>query len=307
MTIQAVKFKTWNIPKAGRLDPFNIPFKSSLASPFRMDGAISLYGRQRKPLSEKTHTTTFVLSKGCEADLQFATDDMMNTLLSGSGRLWFNNFSMSNPLLFCEGVQPNSINWTPNNNQWSSAVFDIEWELPNSILYRPLPASFYTAQSFGTQVIPDNVFGESWEERTFAFWDITASPTNIVINNPGHMRTHRIILRIDSAAVGGFSNVKILNNDTDQFFQYTPAAVDANAVLQANCALGANRVRLSPDLGASFVDTPDLGNVWPDCLIDARQVPIMEFIQGDNNLTITSDGAVNFRLLIMWQPAYGMI
>lgn len=307
MTIQAVKFKDWTIPKGGRLDPWRIPLKNSVVSPFRTNGGISLYGRQAKPFAEKTHPTAFTLRKGCEADLNTFVDSMMIALLSGAGRLWFNNFSQSGPLLFAENAQPNEIGWTPNPNDWGSARFDIEWGLEQSILYRPLNAAYITSLGFTPITIGAATFGESWEERTFASFDISASPTNIVIPNVGQKRTDRIILRFESQGVNGAVNPKFENQTTEQYLKYNGTLATATAVLQANCSVGAGRVRLSGDSGASFVDTPDDNQVYDDCEIDDTQWPIMEFAVGNNNIEITADGTPDFRVLAMWQPAYGMI
>lgn len=305
--IQAFKFKDWNIPRTGRLDPFRLPLKSSLVSPFRLDGAISLYGRQRKPTNEKTHTTSFVLKKGCEADLQIAIDRMMETLLSGAGRLWFDTPSHRGPQVFYENVQPNSIDYTPNRDDWSMAQIDIEWEIEIPILYRPLGSGFLASEGYTPVTIGASTFGESWEERTFASFPISASPTAIVVNNPGQMRTHRVILRLESLGVNGAVNPQIENTTTDQRFKYNGTLATSSAILQANAAIGSGRVRTSTDSGASFVDTPNANLVWSNCEINDDQGPIMELDPGINNIQVTADGTPNFRLLIEWQPAYGMI
>lgn len=307
MTAQAVKFKTWNIPWAGRLDPYQIPFKNASVSPFRFEGSISLYGRSKKPLASKTHTTSFILNKGCEADLRTAQDRMLEALLSGPGRLWFDSPSRKGPLVFCENAQPNDIVWTPSRDNWGLAQIEIEWGLDNPIQYRPQNTSLLTTNGYTPVTIADAVFGESGDERVFASFPISASPTNIVINNLGQRPTARIILRLESLGVDGLVNPKILNQETEQFIQYNGTLSTSSHVLQYASAFGAHRARLSTDGGASLVDTPAAGNIWPLTDIDPKQNPYMEFVVGANNLVITADGTPNGRLLVLWLPAYGMV
>jgi hypothetical protein len=303
----AVKFKDWNIPRGNRNDPFVIPFKSSQFVPYKSDGAINLYGRTRKPLAPKTHTTSsvFTIKRSCRADLEASIDDMMTNLLSGPGRLWFSDPTVTAPLLFYDNVHPQEISWTPGKDNFTEAVVSIDWEITNPILYRPLTAGYLTGTGYSPVVVGASTFGESWTERTFASFTISASPTNITINNIGHTRTHRIILRLESLGINGFVTPKIENTTTSQFFKFNGTGLTINSFLQANCAI--SRVRTSSDAGLSFVNTPNDNVVWsPGVEIGDLQWPIMEFAPGANNLIVTASGTPNFRLMILWQPAFGM-
>lgn len=309
MTLQAFKFKDWYIPKGNRLDPFAVPLKISTVSPFRLEGDISLYGRARKPLAAKVHTTSniFEIRRSCEADLLTAKSVMMEKLLSGAGRLWFNTPTLSSFSVFNENVQPNEISWVPNPRNWADATVTIEWGVEQPTLYRPLSSGYLTALGYTPVAVPDNEFGESGDERIFASFSIVASPTTFTIKNSGQLRTGRLIIRLESLAANGFVNPAIENETTGQTFSYAGTGSTANHVLQINCAIGPQRVRLSTDDGASFVDTPTAGNVWPSLSIGALQVPIMELAPGDNDIVVTADGVPNFRAMFLWLPAYGML
>jgi len=305
----AVRFKNWKIPQGNRNDPFVIPFKSSQFNAFRTNGAINLYGRGQKPLAAKTHTTSsvFTIKRSCQADLEASIEIMMQALMGDPGRLWFSNPTLTSPLLFYDNVSPSEISWTPGENDYAAeAVVSIDWEINNPILYRPLTAGYLTGAGYTPVTIGASTFGESWEERVFASFTISASPTAIVINNIGHRRTHRIILRIESLGANGAVNPKIENQTTEQSMLWTGTLADASSILQANCAHYASRVRSSTDSGASFVTTPNANLEWDAITIETDQYPIMEFEPTTNNLEVTAGGSPNFRVLILWQPAFGM-
>lgn len=307
MSIEAVKFNDWNIPKAGRLDPFTFRMRSSSFTSFRQDGQFNVFGTGRKPVDARVHTVNFIMKKGCEEDLLEARNDMMLALLSGEGRLWFNTPSLRAPQMF-NIADLGEIVWDPNRNDWAEASVSIDFEIYNSILYRPQSAGRLTQLGYTPVTIADNAFGESWDERVFASFTIAASPTTFTINNDGQLRTHRIIIRIESLGVNGFINPKIENLTTGQYFEYIGTGVNSSHFLQANAAIGPHRARLSTDAGLSFVTSPAAGNVWPSCNIDALQNPIMEFDPGANSMRVTAGGTFppGFRVMFLWLPAYGM-
>lgn len=307
MTIEAIKFNDWKIPRAERLDPYNFRLRSAGFTSFRQDGNFNVYGTGRKPVEAKTHSVNFVMKKGCEEDLLEAREAMMDALLTGEGRLWFNTVSLRAPSMFSM-ADLSEITWEPNRNDWSMANVSLDFDVYNPILYRPLNASYLTTAGYTPITVADNAFGESWDERVFASFTIAASPTTFTINNVGQMHTHRVIIRIESLGANGFVNPKVENLTTDQYFEYIGTGVNSSYVLQANAAIGPHRVRLSTDGGLSLVTSPDTGNVWSSCNIDATQNPIMELAPGANSMRVTASGTFppGFRVMFLWLPAYGM-
>lgn len=312
--VQAVKFNNWNIPWDNRADSFDLPLRGASIQPFRTDGGLSVFGSRRRPTAEKTHTVTFNLKDTgqliCGPSFNSASSPkfqaMMEALLDGQGRLWFDNFARSGPQVFSL-ADLNDVAVTPNSDDWTRALISIEWQIYNPILYRPLNSGYLKALGYDTVDVPDSEFGESGDERTFAYWDISASPTIFTISNEGHFRTSNIIIRIESLGASGYVNPKIANNTTGQYIQFARTAGSATYVIQAKCTLGPHRVRESSDSGASFVDSPSSGNIWTSTTIDDLQVPLMELIPGDNEISVTASGTPNFRVMFLWLPAYGMV
>lgn len=305
MSLQAVKFKTWTIPKTGRMDPFAISVKSSSFSPFRMQGSVAGYGSGIKPLQEKIHTTSFMFREGCQADLQSKKDIMMRALLSGQGRLWFDQPNEPGPRVFCT-ADFGDLQWEPGPNNWGSAQVTIEWQVYNPVLYLPISSGYLIRNSYTPITISDDVFGEPGEEHVFASFPVSASPTTFTINNPGQMRTDSIIIRIESLGVNGYTNPRLENLTSEQWVRFAKTGSTVNHVIQANCSIGPHRVRESTDAGQSFVDNPNDGNIWPSTTISDLQVPLMEMVPGDNEFSFTCEGTPNCRVLMLWRPAYGM-
>lgn len=306
MSLQAIKFKDWRIPKTGRMDPFEVPAKGSAFSPFRMHGAIAGYGSGIKPLQEKIHTTTFIFKEGCQADLISKRDRMMRTLLSGQGRLWFDQPNEPGPQVYCTADYSN-IQWQPNPDHWGTAQVVLEWQVYNPVLYQPLNSGYMTRNGYTPVTISDDVFGEPGEEHVFASFPVSASPTTFEIVNDGQMRTDSIIIRIESLGVNGYENPRLENLTSEQWVRFAKTGSTVNHVIQANAAIGPHRVRESSDAGQSFVDFPNDGNIWPDTTISDLQVPLMEMVPGENEFSFTCDGTPNCRVLILWRPAYGML
>lgn len=307
MTVEVVKFNAWKVPRSNRLDPFELRLRGGSLQSFRNEGAISAYGTSRRPTDAKTHAVSFVMHKGCEADMLAARDEMLTALLTGEGRLWFNTVGLTAPQMFCM-ADLNDVVWEASKNDYRFADVSIEWSVYNAILYRPLNSSYITQAGYTPVTVASNVFGESWDERVFASFTVAASPTNFTINNVGHLRSHRVIIRIESLGTNGFVNPRITNNTTGQYFEYIGTGVNSSYVVQANAAIGPHRARLSTDAGASLVNTPETGNIWPNCNINTKQVPIMELDPGANSITVTASGTFppGFRVMFLWLPAYGM-
>lgn len=306
MSLQAVSYKGWRIPRLGRMDPFAVTAKSSSFSPFRMNGAIAGYGSGIKPLQEKIHTTSFIIREGCQADLIAKKDVMMRALLSGQGRLWFDEPNDIGPRVFCTADFEN-VQWEPSRDHWGTAQVSVEWQIYNPVLYRPLSSGYLTREGYTPVTISDDVFGEPGEEHVFASFPVSASPTLFTISNEGQMRTDSIIIRIESLGVNGYTNPKLENLTTEQWVRFARTGSTVNHVIQANASIGPHRVRESTDAGVSFVDFPNNGNIWPDTTISDLQVPLMEMVPGENEFSFTCDGTPNCRVLILWRPAYGML
>jgi hypothetical protein len=312
--VQAVKFNNWVIPFDNRSDAFNLPLRGSSIQPFRTDGGLSVFGTRRRPTAEKTHTVTFDLKDTGQlicgptfnqsASPKFQA--MMEALLDGMGRLWFDNFAKSGPQVFSL-ADLNEVSVTPHADDWTRAVISIEWQVYNPILYRPLNSGYISGLGYTPISVADADFGESGDERVFASFTVNSSPTNFTITNEGHFRTSNIIIRIESLAAGGYDSIRVENTTTEQWVQFARAAAGSSSVIQAKCSLGPHRVRESTDGGASFVDSPSSGNIWTDTTISDTQVPLMELIPGDNEIVVTSSGSPNCRVMFLWLPAYGMV
>lgn len=312
--VQAVKFNNWIIPFDNRSDVFELPLRGASIQPFRTDGGLSVFGRRRRPAAEKTHTVTFDLKDTgqliCGPTFDQASSPkfqaMMEALLDGQGRLWFDNFRKSGPQVFSL-ADLNEVSVIPHTDDWTRAVISIEWQVYNPLLYRPLNSGYISNLGYTPVVVADNVFGESGDERVFASFPVTASPTTFTITNEGHFRTSNIIIRIESLAANGYSNIRVINNTTEQFVQFARTGSTSSHVLQAKCSLGPHRVRESTNGGASFVSSPSSGNIWLDTTISDLQVPLMELIPGDNEIVVTTGGTPNCRVMFLWLPAYGMV
>lgn len=306
--IEAVKFGTWNIPRANRLDSNSVQLRTAIHSGFRMDGGISAFGSGRKPVEPRIHTVAFVIRKGCEADLITAKNTMMRALLVGEEQLWFDSIGRLGPSLYTVASLDN-VDVSPMSDDWSVAAVKIDFDLTNPLLFRPLSAAYLTTNGFNPVTVPEAEFGESdllFENRVFHSVAVSASPTDFTITNDtnSQSRTRRIIIRLEALGAAGWVNPKIENLTTNQFIQITSLASGATHVLQINCSIGAGGVRESTDSGASFVDTPVAGNKWPDTTLFDKQAPIMELIPGDNDIRITSSGTPNFNAMFLWRPAY---
>lgn len=307
--VQAVKFNNWNIPFDNRADTYNLQLRGASIQPFRTDGGLSVFGSRRRPTAEKTHTVTFDLKDTGQlicgpqfnqtASPKFQA--MMEALLDGQGRLWFDNFRKSGPQVFSL-ADLNEISVTPHTDDWTRAVVSIEWQIYNPILYRPLNSGYISGLGYTPVTVAEADFGESGDERVFAAF---TSPVSFTITNEGNFRTSNIIIRLESLGASGYANPKLTNTTTGQFIQFTRTASGASSVIQAKCTLGPHRVRESNDGGASFVNSPSSGNIWTSTTIDDLQVPLMELIPGDNNFTVS--GCSNCRVMILWLPAYGMV
>lgn len=310
--VQAVKFNNWNIPFDNRADTFNLQLRGASIQPFRTDGGLSVFGSRRRPTAEKTHSVTFNLqdtgqsicgpSFNQSASPKFQA--MMEALLDGQGRLWFDTFRKSGPSVFSL-ADLNEVIVTPNHDDWTRALITVEWQIYNPILYRPLNSGYMTAAGYTPVTVADAVFGESGDERVFASFTVSSDPTTFTIVNEGHFRTSNIIIRIESLGAGGYVNPRIDNLTTEQWISFARTGSTSSHVIQAKCTLGPHRVRESSDGGASFVDSPSSGNIWTSTTIDDHQVPLMELIPGSNSMQVT--GVTNSRVMFLWLPAYGMI
>lgn len=312
--VQAIKFNNWTIPFDNRADSFELNLRGASIQPFRTDGGLSVYGSKRRPVAEKTHTVTFGITDAgqsiCGPQFSSGTSPvfqtMMEALLDGMGRLWFDNFRRSGPRMFSL-ADLNQVIVVPNTDDWRRANVTIEWQMYNPVLYRPLTAGYITSLGLTPVTVADIVFGESGDERVFASFPVAASPTDFTIVNEGQFRTSNLIIRIESLGASGYVNPRVDNLTTEQWVKFTRTGTTANHVIQAKCTLGPHRVRESSDSGASFVDTPALGNIWPDTTISDLQVPLLELVPGENDIRITADGTPNFRVMFLWLPAYGML
>lgn len=314
MTLQVVKFNDWWVPFGNRVDPISLELRGGSIQPFRQDGGLAIYGRTRRPTAEKSHVVSFVMRDTGQsvcgpyfnADASPKVQVMMEALLGGMGRLWFDNFNRSGPMLFSQ-ADLNEVTISPNPNNWAEATISIDWQVYNPILYRPLNSGYMTQNGYTPVTIADNVFGESGDERVFASFSVSASPTDFTITNLGQFRTSNIIIRIESLGVNGYQNPRIDNLTTEQWVKFTKTGSTANYVLQAKCNLNAHRVRESTDSGASFVNDPTAGNIWPLTTISDTQVPLLELAPGENQIRVTADGTPNFRVMFLWLPAYGIL
>lgn len=291
------------------MDPISLQLRGASIQPFRLDGGIASFGTGRRPVQEKTHSVSFFL-QNCGPSFSSSDspeiDRMMSALLDGQGRLWWDSPARRGPEVWCL-ADLNDVTITPNRDNWSQAVASVEWQVYNPILYRPINAAYITNQGHTPITVDVAAYGESLLERTFARFNVTASPTSFTINCEGQMKTSNIVIRLESLAVNGFTNPKIENLTTEQWIRFGVTGSTNNHVVQARCTLGPHRVRRSTDGGLSFVTDPSAGNIWSSTTISDTQVPLMELVPGDNEFTVTDEGTPNFRVLILWLPAYGIV
>lgn len=314
MTLQVVKFNGWYVPFNDRVDPLTLTMRGGSVQPFRQDGGLAIYGRSRRPIQEKSHMISFKLRDTGQsvcgpffnADASPKVQVMMEALLGGMNRLWFDGFNKSGPQLFSM-ADLNECIITPSRDNWADATVTIDWQVYNPILYRPLNSGYLNTAGYTPVVVSENAFGESGDERTFASFTISASPTDFTIINEGQLRTHNLIIRIESLGVNGYENPRVDNLTTEQWVEFGVTGSTASHVIQAKCSLNAHRVRQSTDGGLSFVNNPTSGNIWPQTSISDLQVPILELAPGSNSIRITADGTPNFRVMFLWLPAYGML
>lgn len=309
MIYQVVRFNDWYVPWHNRMDPISLQLRGAQSNGFRMDGSISSFGTGRRPVQDRVHAVSFFL-KNCGPS--FSVEDspeierMMSALLDGQGRLWWDSPARRGPELWCLG-DLNDVSVTPNRNNWAQADVIVEWQLYNPILYRPLNSAYITNQGHTPITVDLAAYGESLLERTFARFNISASPTTFTIDCDGQMKTSQIVIRLESLGVNGFTNPKIENTTTEQWIRFGVTGATADHVVQARCTLGPHRVRRSTDGGLSFVTDPSAGNIWTSTTISDTQVPLMELAPGENNFTVTDEGTPNFRVMILWEPAYGIV
>lgn len=301
--IIAEKFGDWHIPRANRQEEFSFNWREASFQSMRGHGSHSSWGTSPAPAQDLVHEIPFTFRACDESEYESIIHNMARAIGSGTKRLWFTSLQGNIPRRFADAYAL-SVEETAAAWRYDVASVRLSFKLNDPYLYRPLNAAYLTSEGYTPETVAANVFGESWEERIFASFPVTASPTDIEIDNIGHIATQRLVIRVVPLAASGAVNPKIENLTTEQYIKYL-GTLTTGHVLQANCAIGPNGVRLSTDSGASLVDLnyPDT-NVYPDIEIDDLQGVLMELAPGVNDIRITADGTPNFKVMFLWLPAY---
>lgn len=175
----------------------------------------------------------------------------------------------------------------------------VDLVLPDPLFYDPITAAWLAANGYTAQAVSSALVGEPIDpDLDFARFNITTSPFAFTLKNDGPLETRRVIFRLESQAVGGFTNPQIANATTVQSFSSTTDGATATTVLSINAQAGLGRARVSANGGSSWVD--DSLNL----LLGQSQAVLMELAPGDNVFSITSGGTPNYRLLCHWMHAH---
>jgi hypothetical protein len=292
--IRAYKFNDWNIPGAGRVNVTSTPFKVMDLDTFRVDGAISSWGDSPPTIEPVDVTQSFAMfSLLDETTLEAELSTMRSALAVGPGKLYFAPLDpASAPETYVKAFVRNlEVQWETN----LLARVNIVWHLTT-----PMRVWAMTAQDVldsvvdydgSAETIAANVWGESWEERVAAVWDVTSSPFTFELTNPGERR-NKPVLRLE----GPFTDPLIENLTNGQTIQLTGSGGGASDIWQVNAANNAHGSRSSSDSGATWA------NVWPSTALATDQGPVFELEVGANDIRIT--GASGGRILIVQRPVF---
>ncbi len=299
---RVTKFDDWMIPTLGREEPNGFSVRDSSLTGFRTDGQYSSWGNSRAPLDQRDYKVTFTLSPDetafdKEANLESKKDTMLATFMRGRKRLYFRTLGSSDPEFF-GFAYVKDVDFERSITESLRLRVTVVFHMDNPVLYRPLSSSDITGMGFTAVEVAANQLGETWEERTFASFTVNSSPYTFTIVNTGHLRTTRVLVRLESLGSAGFTNPKVENVTHSQSIQSTFDAVDANSRWQVNCYTGFSRVRSSLDAGASW------SSDWPNTTLGDSQATILELAPGGNLIKYTDGGTPNLRVMVLWLPSY---
>ncbi len=296
----ATAFGSYTFPFLARATQVWEPsFRPASVAGGRTHGVLDGWGMGAAPVEAGNFAVPFVIA-GSPSTVRTAELQLGAALGMGRQRLLFNPESSGvGPQLFTDARAQRVRRSHRNGLSQKGVEIDLSFFLPCYRLMQALNEELVETYLEGSEYaeVEPEVFGESWEERGFGFW---ANPTTVTIDLPGSLRCP-LIIRIEAAGVGGYTNPSITNAATGQTVTVNRTAAGASSVLQINTELDAGGVRESVDGGASLVSlgygVPET-NAWPDTVLPDNQGPILELAPGENVLTITGVGNAAFGVLV---------
>jgi len=294
----------WLIPDLDLRERFSTPFRASLSTAPGSDGAYDLHGSQRSPVGVGKARLDALLEASDPADpLTMQTViDAAHAGVAGSSRsvglrkLWRREDVDNSAVRWSYARPQGRLEVRRNLEHVTHVPVRFEFELPDPVFYEALTQAWLVANSYTAELVSAATVGEPVDPDLWfaAFNIIVTSPFAFTIKNIGPLETRRVIFRLQSNVVNGFTNPSISNTTTGQSFSTTTDGPTATSVLSVNASPGLGRARTSGDGGLAWTD--DTVNLQ----LGSTQAVIMELAPGDNVFSISSDGTPDYDLLVWW-------
>lgn len=288
----------YRLPRSEYAETLEVPSRTAMLAGIGEDGSFDVHGDLQSPLGEGSAKLGFTLIADCAANLQAQIDELLVGVYGatrdvGKRKLWRweEGDRSARRWTFARPAARPSIPRDPLNERHVAVSANLL--LPEPLFYDALTQKWLTDNGYiplerdpsGEPTDPDN-----W----FASFTVVTSPRTFSIENIGNVESRRVIFRLESLAVNGFTDPTITNSTTGQSFSTTRDGTTALHVLSFNAAPGLGRVQLSVNSGVTWVDDTLLLS------LPAGQPVMMELAPGVNQFSIASGGTPNYRLLVLW-------
>jgi len=285
-------------------ESITIPYRTALLNVVGADGAFDLHGDLRAPLGAGAVSFEYDIITACAKDTQAEVERLLsalegNDINNGLRKLWRHEDENGGDQRF---TWARPLSRPALDKDWLNrrhVHIPLQFALPDPKFYQPLKNKWltdnsYTPHTFATLLVPEDID----PNLTFAEFPIAATPFNFTIINDGDTYSQHVIFRLESEGVNGFTNPKITNNTTGQWFQSTTDGDDNQHILSFRSSVGLGQVMLSENAGAGWTD--DTLNLT----LGTVQAVMMELAPGSNSFTYTDGGAPNLTLYVWWLHAW---